>query len=286
MVRKIIILVFSMFLWSCDSNDLVGFVASSSDDVDTRFRQSHEYTGDCPLKEIHTEAQYVFYVCSDVHVENSTDNLDNFVMSLRHDSVASFALMLGDCVETKGAMSLFTSALEFDPSFHENDHPVFVTTGNHDTYFSQWNDFMRLLGPSAYWFEVCHEDGTDLFIALDSAGAVFGKKQLNWLNNLLDSYRDGYRRCVVFTHTNVFASGTANFLSGGYSVEETLLFTELMDVYDVDVVFQGHFHQRQDIVYRDVRYTLVGSLADREDNPEYLKVCVSSDGLDYEWVCL
>lgn len=59
------------------------------------------------------------------------------------------------------------------------DKPIFSIIGNHDLFFSGWDDFRELLGPSVYWFEVDYGSGRDLFIALDSASGTLGGKQMS-----------------------------------------------------------------------------------------------------------
>ena len=56
-----------------------------------------------------------------------------------------------------------------------------------------------------------------------------------------------------------------------------------MDRNDVSLVLQGHDHYREDIIYNDVRYTLLGAISDKMESPEYLKIEASQDGIRLDW---
>ena len=286
MVRVFIYIVVLALAAACETADLSGFLISPSDNVDRRFEQSLEITGNRSVAVVEAPDEYVFYVCTDIHVDGTTDNFDTFVSDLRNDGNSSFALVLGDVSARKGMMQTFASAMTFDPTVHIYDRPVFVIPGNHDMYFSQWQDYKSLLGASAYYFEVLTSRGKDLFIALDSASGTLGGRQTKWLRELFAERREDYNRCVVFKHTNMFKTDNSQTTAGNMPLDETFALTELFDRYDVAAVFQGHDHYREDLTYRGVRYTIVGAIKDKGAAPEYLKVTMSKDTVRYEWVML
>ena len=49
-------------------------------------------------------------------------------------------------------------------------------------------------------------------------------------------------------------------------------------------MLQGHDHFREDIVYDNVRYTILGAIHDSMETPEYLKVNVGRDGMELEYI--
>lgn len=286
MVRIVIYALIALALTACGTTDLSGFFVSPSDGVDERFAQSMDHVGDRPLSSVDLADEYTFYVCTDVHTDGTTVNMDRFVSDLRNDPVSGFGVVLGDVIDRRGMMDTFASALTFDASSHAYDRPVFVIPGNHDMFFSQWDDFKAHFGASVYFFEAVCGNRKDIFIALDSASGTLGSRQMVWLRTLLKEKRGNYRHCFVLTHTNIFKTDNSQTPSGNMPVEETLALTELFDRYDVTAVFQGHDHFREDVWYRGVRYTLVGALEDAAEHPEYLKVTASDNGLGYEWVLL
>ncbi len=286
MVRIFIYIIMLALAAACETADFSGFFVSPSDNVDKRFEQSLKITGDLPVAKLDLPDDYVFYVCTDVHVDGTTDNFDIFVSELRNDVNSGFALVLGDVSQRKGMMKTFASAITFDPAVHAYDRPIFVIPGNHDMYFSQWHDYKSLLGPAVYCFEVLTSYGKDLFIALDSASGTLGSRQTKWLKELLADKRKDYNNCVVFKHTNMFKTDNSQNTSGNMPLDETFALTDLFDRYDVTAVFQGHDHHREDLTYRGVRYTLVGAIKDEAEKPEYFKVTMSEDDMEYEWVML
>ena len=51
----------------------------------------------------------------------------------------------------------------------------------------------------------------------------------------------------------------------------------------VSLVLQGHDHYREDLTYGNVRYTVLGTIKDESDSPEYLKLNVSDEGITFDW---
>ena len=280
---RIAIYMLAAFLTGCDAIDMTGFVSPPSADIDKRFEQSMRYISQNAVPSATAQEAYSFYVCTDVHVNGTSRNLDRFMDSLRSDGGAAFGLILGDVIDSRGMMSVFADALAFRPATQPRNLPVFVTLGNHDTFYSQWDDFRELFGASAYYIEVRSGTDTDLFIALDSASGTLGAKQARWLRDFLAGSRKQYRHCIVFTHTNFFKTDGSQGASGNFPLEETLALSELFDRHDVALVLQGHDHYREELLFRDVRYVIVGALEDGVRRPEYLRVTVSADGLEYDW---
>ena len=287
MVRKtLIIILFAILFASCRSVDLSGFLTSPSETVDARFEQSLALTKGESVERLETDESYTFYVCTDTHVDGSTRNLGRFVEDMRSDIDAVFGVCLGDCIDSKGMMKTYADAISYKNGTHKSDSPMFSLIGNHDLFFSQWNDFKKYIGPSVYYFELASQGARDLYVVLDSANGSHGIRQISWLKELFKLHRGEYRHCVVMTHVNIFKTDNSQNTSGNLPLEETYMLTDLFDQYDVSLVLQGHDHYREDLIYRDVRYTIVGTIKDSAREPEYLKVRVEGSGLAFEWVYL
>lgn len=271
----ILISIIQLCLCSCDSTDLTGLVTSPGDNVGKRFEQSLAMEWPEPLET--SPDGYTFYVCTDVHIKGTTRNFDRFVDSLNLDPQADFALILGDCIDARGMMPLFASAAG------RCSKPLFTALGNHDVFFSQWDDFRKFVGPSVFCFEVRRGTECDLFISLDSASGTLGRKQTAWLKELLAARRAHCSRCIVMTHTNLFKTDNSQTPSGNFPLEETMALCDLFDRFDADIVLQGHDHHREDVTFRGVRYVTVGALKDGFRNPEYLRVRVTAEGLGLGW---
>ena len=66
-------------------------------------------------------------------------------------------------------------------------------------------------------------------------------------------------------------------------IEESFSLIELLGKHNVSLVLQGHDHYREEVTYGNVKYVVVGSIRDEAKSPEYLKVKVSSVGVDLDW---
>ena len=277
MVKGLFPLVAVTLCASCDVVDMKGLIAPTGDVVNTRFDKSMSLTEGRAVAQITTEESYLFYVCTDPHVDNTSDNLREFSTRLRNDSAAEFGVVLGDCIDRRNTLPSYVEAIE------NTDTPIFSLIGNHDLYFSGWNEFYRLLGASVYWFEVKSGTTCDLFIALDSASGTLGKKQMKWLRELLTVERGRYRHCVVLTHTNLFYTDNSQTGSGNMALEETAALTELFSRQNVTLCLQGHDHYREDLTLDGVRYTIVGAISDDIERAEYLVITMSNSGAEYRW---
>ena len=66
-------------------------------------------------------------------------------------------------------------------------------------------------------------------------------------------------------------------------LEEVYSLLDLLGKHNVSLVLQGHDHYREDLTYDNVRYTVLGTIKDEAEAPEYLKLTVSDAGISFEW---
>lgn len=287
MVRKTIITVVALIsLISCNTQDIKGLFMPTGAGVEKRFEQSQEMTSGNSVATITAAKEYSFYVCTDPHVDKTSKNLEQFNDDLRNDINASFGIVLGDCTDTRDNLPSYLNAIAYNEEKHLFDYKIFNLLGNHDVYFNGWEDFKELIGPSVYWFEVDFASGKDIYISLDSATGTLGGQQTSWLKNFLTQRRSSYRHCIIMTHTNLFYTKNTATPSANMPIEETFALVDLFTKHNVQVVLQGHNHKREDITHNSVRYTVLGSIEDKAENPEYLKINITPSGLAYQWVIL
>lgn len=284
MVRNIILItVLTLLMSGCDRMDIKGFLIPTGDVVQKRFEQSMEMTGGDAVEGVSTKDQYTLYVCTDPHVDASADNLQKFNDALRTDSDAALGIILGDCIGQNGKFQEYLTATDYNAERHSNNHNIYHILGNHDTHFGGWENFKRLIGPATYWFEVGFPTGKDLYIALDTASGTLGGKQMDWLKSFLNDNRSRYRYCIILTHTYFFYTDRPQFSSGTMPLEESFALMEIFSQHRVNLVLQGHNHIRKDLTYNNVRYTVLGTINDESDSPEYLKIAVKEDNISYIW---
>lgn len=271
----------TLLLLGCERVDFKGFIMPTGDVVNSRFEQSLALHGSKPVANLSAEEEYLFYVCTDPHISSTTNNLRRFVGDFRSDPEALFGIVLGDCIDSLGSMPTYVEAINHLADTRPS--PIFSLLGNHDLYFSQWHDFRDLVGPSHYWFEVSHSAGKDIFLALDTASGTLGVRQMGWLREFLAQHRDDYRHCIVITHANIFYNDNSQRTSGNLPLDETMELLDLFDNHDVLLCLQGHDHHRDDLSFRGVRYTIVGTLRDEYPEPEYLCVRISGNDIEFQW---
>ena len=111
----------------------------------------------------------------------------------------------------------------------------------------------------------------------------FGKEREEWLKTFLNKNRRNYRYCFIVTHTNFFYTDNSQVSSGNMPLEESFALIDLLVRHKVDLVLQGHDHYREDLTYKNVRFTVLGTIKDDSDSPEYLKVHIEKDNISYIW---
>ena len=285
-VKKMVALATTAIaLCGCDVFDIKGMFIPTSDRVDTRFEQSIARTEGKAVEVVKTAAEeYMFYVCTDPHVDHTHDNMTAFNDALRTDPNASFGMVLGDLIDRLGKRPFYVEAVAHNPAKHTHHQPLFNLLGNHDLFFDGWAEHLALIGPSVYWFEVEFAGGKDLYIVLDSANGTLGTKQTKWLKEFLANHRHLYRHCIISKHTNIFYTDNSQSTSGNMPFEESFPLLSLFARHKVTLVLQGHDHYREDLIHEGVRYTVVGTIKDPCPEPEYLKVHVGPNGVEFEWV--
>lgn len=281
--KKVYYIVLLLLLCGCDKVDFKGLVMATGDMVDSRYEQSFELHKGAAVASIAVTDSYLFYVSADAHINDDTSNIKEFANALRNDGNALFGVMLGDCIDKRGSMPLYCDAIDYKADEQKYPLPIFSVIGNHDLFFEGWGHFRNLLGASVYWFETIYDGGKDFFITLDTASGTLGAKQIEWLQEFLASVRGNYRHCIVLTHTNLLYTDNSQVSSGNLPLEETLLLFDIFGKHNVTLCLQGHDHYREDVMFKGVRYTIVGAIRKEFEKAEYLCVRLSDSGVEYEW---
>lgn len=240
---------------ACDDVNL-GNLFCSPCDVNTRFEQSMAYNQANPLDTLHIDnANYAFWVSSDLHIEESESPYVNQFLKTANDGRCQFIVYNGDLYHGKEAYADYASNLLHTQS----PLPAFYVAGNHDLYFG-WNIYQERFGTSTYTAVVATPSGNDLLIFLESASATLGKDQYAWLKETLTK-RGYYRHCFVFTHTNLIYQHITN---GVFMSDEAQLLFRLFSDHKVSAVFTGHSHVANKATVMGVPYLNTGSLKNGE----------------------
>lgn len=274
------ILVVTFFV-ACDKYDIQGFfVSPSKERVNERFEQSMAYNEQHQNDTLITTTQeeYLFYTASDVHVKTTAEHLAKYIDIAKSDKKSLFTTILGDITDQKKGLFIAHDTIEN----HKDNSIVRVLAGNHDIYFDQWSEYYELFGSSTYYFVVKTPTASDLFIALDSSCGSLGKKQMDWLQQILEEKRPQHRHCIIMTHTHFFDRDMSQFPTGNFSVEETAMLTNLFTKNNVNLVISGHDHHNETYNFNGVQYLVLDDIQDLDPEPTYFVVDVKKDTITFE----
>ena len=262
---------------SCDA-DLLGFVASTSESIEKRTEYSlaqNEENGITSI--VSNEEEYRLCIVGDLHI-GTTANFTKVDAAVA--SSAAAIVVLGDI--TTGREKDYKTAAEL---FANSQSKIISLIGNHDLYFGGWKHFKRYFGASVYCFEVQTPTVRDLYICLDSGNGTLGIKQYDWLKNTLSAERGDYRHCFVCSHTNLFRADGSQSPSGNMPLEETYRLMNLFSKNNVQAVFTGHDHSREELVFNKVQYITLDALHDGAKNASYVLLTVNTD-FSYQFINL
>lgn len=267
--------------------DMKGMFSPNGPTVETRFEQSMAY--DTLRGEMHLNMQsddYTIYMCSDSHITRKTHkNLDYFIDQYKAAAAPKLALHLGDLIDAQKNIPCADSIVHF--AGQTVNDTLFITPGNHDIYFKQWDIYCSYFKSSVYWFDTRNGDKKlDLFICLDSAEGEIGVSQMNWLRTLLQQKsQEGYRHIIVFTHTHLWKLDASQGHTSNMALEATYELTSLLSQYGVEYVWSGHQHARQLVQFKGVTYMVLNATKDAEKGQSYVLAhmgeTISYEHIDY-----
>ena len=267
--------------------DMKGMFSPNGPTVETRFEQSMAYNA---LRgEMHLNMQsddYTIYMCSDSHITRKTHkNLDYLMDQYKAAAAPKLALHLGDLIDAQKNIPCADSIVHF--AGQTVNDTLFITPGNHDIYFKQWDIYCSYFKSSVYWFDTRNGDKKlDLFICLDSAEGEIGVSQMNWLRTLLQQKsQEGYRHIIVFTHTHLWKLDASQGHTSNMALEATYELTSLLSQYGVEYVWSGHQHARQLVQFKGVTYMVLNATKDAEKGQSYVLAhmgeTISYEHIDY-----
>jgi 3',5'-cyclic AMP phosphodiesterase CpdA len=277
-MKVIVPLLIGLIFSACNYADMGGmFVVNES--VNERFEQSLEankLNGNTEL--IVNVDDYNLAVMADVHI-GGTENFDKAIQLVKGSNTTALVLN-GDICNGNGYD--YDSLEQHLPE--KTDLMYFMLAGNHELYFGGWNEYYNRFGSSSYYFTVKTPVATDLYICLDTGSGTLGSKQLAWFKKLLVESRLQYRRCIVFTHNNLYR--IRHTLSTNPTNEELLVLTELFAKYKVDMVVTGHDHFKNVIKLGNTTHITMNALHDGFMYAGYFQINIIEGQVNYEFVDL
>ena len=277
MKRNLFFLGVVAALTACNPNyDMAGMFNGSSERADKRLAESLAYDEKVGETHLVVPEDYTVYVCTDTHVDSTTNNWRKFVKAYKADGKCEFAVHLGDLINAKNNFDRFFNAATVSPAgYIAGKDTMFYVVGNHDLYFNQWPEYKRYVGTSTYWFDTRTYGGKllDLYICIDSGEGTLGADGLAWLRSILQEKADKkYRHTIILTHTHMFKQDDSQGHTSNYSMEETYEIASLLSEFGVDEYWSGHDHSREITKYGCVTYVVVDALEDPAEEAYYMKV--------------
>ncbi|MBF0252730.1 MAG: metallophosphoesterase [Candidatus Omnitrophica bacterium] len=221
---------------------------SEDDDVTARFKLSRS------MKSSYTNIlqgsyDYNFAFCSDPHLTSEGDSvfpeLDAFIRANK----TGFVVFGGDLT----FLGLEAEYDNFITNANKLTVPVYPAIGNHDLYNNGWNVYYRKLGPSVYSFY----GGNAKFVVIDSADSEIGDLQMDWIRKELKENQQPL--LFVISHVPMYGGNSLSLFPQNKEKEELVA---LFEKYEVDIVFQGHYHGFADVTVNNVRYITCGSFSE------------------------
>ena len=282
-IRNILLIALSLTLASCNRLDVKGMFFSSGSHTEDRVAAWLEWNDAHDAVVIdNAPDQYRVYVCSDIHLSDSTSRVERFLAAEYADPIGLFSFINGDLSNEGGEQPfrMLDSLLRLPTA----TDTCFVTIGNHDIYFDCEKYYAQYFHTSTYSVTVKTVGGAkDLFVFLDSGNATHGRRQLEWLKQLLQQ-RDQYRHVVVGTHTCLFRNSYnySTTPAANLPEEETYELLSLMEQNQVSLFLMGHFHHKEQHLIGGVPYVMTDNLNEEKDTPSYLVVTLGN-GVDYKY---
>jgi hypothetical protein len=262
-------------LTGCEESDLTGFFISD-ESINQRFKQSTEWNASHPYREIIVPSEnYFILTMGDSHV-GGTINLNTF-LNIAKNTNSTAIVAVGDL--TTGNASDYDVFQEILPD--QDSLPSFLIAGNHDLWYHGWNQFYSRFGSSTYLFTIKTPAAKDLFICLDTGNGTLGEKQLDWLKEILQTYRNEYRYCILFTHNNMFRN--RHTLSTNPPVEELHALIELFTIHKVDMIITAHDHIKYEEKFGNTTYITMDALEDGLDYSGYFQLNITDGIMEWEF---
>lgn len=287
-----IIIAFFMLAGCVDPDsttlDIAGMFNGSSPRVDQRFAESQALNALSGFATVKAQSEnYRIFVHADTHIMDSRDNLEHFIHEYRNALDCPLALHLGDLVDAQNHWEYMKAAysdIPQNPAKIGGD-TLFMTLGNHDLFFGQWEQYKNYWGSSAYYFIVETPSGKrDLFLILDSAEGTLGTDQMAWFKEVLNwSDTQDFRHKVVCTHTHLFKSDGSQGHTSNFELEETYEIMGLLAQHDVEMYWSAHDHSREEITFNGVTYLVLDALQEGS-NPAGYMIATMGNEINWEFV--
>lgn len=193
---------------------------------------------------------YSFAFCGDPHMLSEGDGCFPELDKCIRSSPIKFAVFGGD-LTFLGKEAEYKNFVD-----HVNalTVPSYAALGNHDLYNNGWENYWRNLGPSSYSFY----GGNAKFVVIDTASGEIGQAQMEWIHKELKENKQPL--LFVVSHMPIYGGSHDSYEFPKTEEREELI--GLFEKYEVDCVFEGHYHGYVELDINGVRYVTSGSFSE------------------------
>lgn len=255
---------------------LTGFVLifalqCSVDDANRRFHESRSLPSPAAIS-VNNLNNFTFIHLTDIHVLKERNRHLSAIKSKLVSSDA-FIIISGDLTEN-GQREDF---IAYRNILNATGIPYLSGIGNHDIFFSGWEFYKKILGPSVYSTTA----GNIRIIVLDSAGDTLGPDQYEWLKNELKAKTETF--CLVVTHYNFF-SPTFFESAQSSNMEEVYGMMRLFEQYHVNFVLMGHSHIYDFQNINGIGYVVGSAFKEYTDNEQrhFIRFTVNNGQMSFQ----
>ena len=290
-MKKTIIALSALILCACNPDtwnlDITGMFSGSSAGIDTRINDSFRYNDEHGFPVINaTSESYKVYIATDTHVDFTRKNWERFIRDYHADINCPLAIHLGDLINAQNHWDFMRRPLDSIPANPLKRDTLLAVAGNHDLYFNQWKEYVRLWKTSTYYAIVRTPSGKeDLYIFVDTGEGILGQRQTKWLTDLLKwADQQAFRHISVCTHTHLFKRDSSQGHTSNMPLEETYALLHLLKEHKVEMYWCGHDHSREITPLGSLTAIIIDALNDEEPHPTYLIATYSDEPVSYQFV--
>ena len=230
--------------------------------------------------EANATSPFSFVVMGDSR--NGNDVLRAIIRSVNDDASIRFSLNNGDLVP-HGRQDEFT---EYARIIAQAKRPLINIIGNHEIYVpGKKTNYRTWFGEPYFSFTYANS----YFIITDNADLMgFDSRQWRWLTKELERSRN-YAHRFVFMHVPLYDPRKGNYARGHSlrSLRAAHRINDLLDRYDVTMLFASHIHAYYRGMWRRTPYIITGGAGAPLKSRgfyHYVKVTVDGEKVGYEVV--
>lgn len=221
-------------------------------------------------------APFSFVQLTDIHIapgnDNALDDLRNSVREINLNDSIAFVIVSGDVTDAGEIGSMLRAKRVLDSI----RVPVYVTSGNHETKWSEsgCTDFSRVFGSDRFLFEYnqCLFFGFSTGPILKMADGHVAPQDIRWMKSLLSQYAAG-KYVFPVTHYPLQNGDVDNW----YEV------TDILRNYNVQAVLGGHYHRNLVFGCDGIADVLVRSnLRGKDEKGGYTIISVREDSIRWQ----